>query len=117
MPITAKINRPHPNRMQVLLGDDLVGPLYSVSLGLFNPRRDLSVYSGGIPLVVQSYTFDPVRNRYLLFFEQGLDFDAITQVIHHVPNPPFGELDANPDLYRTSLGHDPDILADPGVSA
>ena len=115
MAITAVVNRPHPNRVQVRLGSDISGPLFSITLGMFDPRRDLDVYNGGRPMTVSSYTWDPVRNRYLLFLEEELDFDYPVQVIHHVPNPAFLEYDENPDLHQLSLGQNPEILADPAV--
>ena len=115
MAITAVVNRLHPNRVQVRLGSDISGPLFSITKGMFDPRRDLDVYNGGRPMTVSSYTWDPVRNRYLLFLEEGLDLDLPVQVIHHVPNPAFAEYDENPDLLQVSLGRDPDLLADPTV--
>ena len=115
MAITAVVNRPHLNRVQLLLGDGISGPLFSITLGMFDPRRDLDIYNGGQPMTVSSYTWDPVRNRYVIFLDGELDFDAPVQLIHHMPNPPFQEYDENPDLLQVSLGQDPDILAPPTV--
>lgn len=109
MAITATVNRPYPNRVQIHLGT-LPGPLLNTRLGDFDPRRDVTVYNGGRRMVVDSFTWDPRGNRYLLFTTEPLDFSAVVQVIHHVPNPPF-EVEGNPDLFLLQPGQDPDILA------
>ena len=102
-------NRPSPYRLQVVL-DDVTGPLISSAMGYFDPRRDLVVYNAGKVMTVKSFTWDPARNRYLLFLAQALDFDAPVQVIHHVPAPTFTEDAENQDLFSVSSGQDPDLF-------
>ena len=115
MTITAVVNRPMPSRIQLLLGNGISGPLFNVVLGMFDPRRDVTVYNGGKPVTISSFTWDPVRNRYLLFMNQEMDLDQPIQIIHHIPNPPFVEYNENPDLMQVAPGQDPDVLADPTV--
>lgn len=102
-------NRPSPYRLQVVL-DDVTGPLISSALGYFDPRRDLAVYNAGRVVAVKSFTWDPARNRYLLFLSQALDFSAPIQVIHHVPAPAFTEDAENQALFSVSSGQDPDLF-------
>lgn len=109
MAIFAVVNRPYPNRVQLNLGT-LPGPLLNPSLGDFDPRRDIQIYNDGKLMTVDSFTWDPKGNRYLIFLTEGLNFDAVTQVIHHVPNPAF-EVEGNPDLSLLHEGQNPDILA------
>ena len=108
------VNRPHPFRLQLILVG-LMGPLASPSLGAFDPRRDVTIYNGGSPMGVSSYTYDPARNRYLVFLQAPLDFDRPIQVIHHVPSPPFAEEEGNAVLSEVAPGHDPDLLVNPAV--
>ena len=68
-------NRPSPYRLQVVL-DDVTGPLISSALGYFDPRRDLVVYNAGRIVTIKSFTWDPARNRYLLFLAKALDFSS-----------------------------------------
>lgn len=110
-PITVLLNRPYPLRVQLCLGG-LTGPLLNPALGDFDPRRDLQIYNDGKLMTVDSFTWDPKRNRYLMFLTESLNFDAVTQVIHHVPDPPF-EVEGNPDLALLQPGQNPDILAAP----
>lgn len=110
MAITAVVNRPYPNRVQLLLGT-LPGPLLHVSYGTFDPRRDVDIYNGGMKMTVDSFTWDPKGNRYLIFLTEALDFNQITQVIHHMPNPPFvGE--SNPTLKNLALGGHPSFVSE-----
>ena len=106
--ISAMVNRPYPRRVQLRLGT-LRGPLSSPSAGEFNPTRDLRVYNGGERKIIESTAWDGAGNRYLLFLTTDLDFEAITQVIHHIPNPPF-EAEGNPTLLMVTPGQDPGIL-------
>ena len=114
MAITAVVNRPYPNRVQIRLGT-LPGPLLHAIHGSFDPRRDVDIYNDGKKMSADSFTWDPKGNRYLVFLTEALDFDAVTQVVHHVPNPPFevdgNEVDGNPDLFLLHAGQNPDILA------
>lgn len=112
MAITATVNRPYPTRVQLHLGT-LTGPLLNPKFGEFDPRRDLRIYNGGRLMTVDSFTFDPVANRYLIFLTKDLDFDVVTQVIHHVPTPPL-EVEGNPELFLIQSGNTPDIVA-PGA--
>ncbi len=82
------VNRPYPRRVQLVLGT-LIGPLKSLSLGAFDPRRDLQIYNGGTLLTIESVAWDGPANRYLMFLTTDLNFDAVTQVIHHAPTSPF----------------------------
>lgn len=107
--IAAMVNRPYPRRVQLTLGTDLQGPLSSPVLGAFDPRRDLRVYNDGELKGIDSFSWDGLGNRYLLFLTSDLNFDALTQVIHHIPSPPF-EIEGNPELGVVSFGSDPDIL-------
>ena len=109
MAITAVVNRPYPNRVQIRLGT-LPGPLLHAIHGSFDPRRDVAIYNGGKKMSADSFTWDPKGNRYLVFLTEALDFNAVTQVVHHVPNPPF-EVEGNPDLFLLHAGQNPDILA------
>jgi hypothetical protein len=112
MAITATVNRPYPTRVQLHLGT-LTGPLLNPRFGEFDPRRDIRIYNGGRLMTVDSFTFDPAGNRYLIFLTKGLNFDVVTQVVHHVPNPPL-EVEGNPELFLMQGGTNPDIVA-PGV--
>ena len=87
--ITAQVNAPYQNRIQLLLGD-WIGPLFQDGpLGQFDPRRDLEVYVDGLPVPVQGFSFDVINNRYLLFMAAAIDLQGAVQVIHHMPSPPF----------------------------
>lgn len=105
----AMVNRPYPRRVQLCLGN-LQGPLASPATGEFTPSRDLRVYNGGERKYIESSAWDGSGNRYLLFLTSDLDFGAVTQVIHHTPNPPF-EVESNPALLMVTPGQDPDILS------
>ena len=89
-PPTAQINSSYPNRIQLSLGD-FIGPLAQPGSPPvdFDPRVDLEVYIDGSLETVKSFSFDPVNNRYLLFMEKNIDQQAVVQVVHHMPDPPF----------------------------
>jgi len=110
----AMVNSPHPDRIQLLLGD-LSGPLTSVLLGDFDPKRDVDIYYNGRKLTPVSSMWDAPNNRYLLFLGELLSFDPVppvVQVIHHMPASPFmGVEPPNPDLGLVDPGLHPDILA------
>jgi len=96
--IYAETNAPYLNRIQLVLAP-YVGPFsQSGPLGSFNPTRDLQVYVDGVPIAVQTWSFDGVENRYLLFMPQLIDLQGAIQVIHHVPSPPFLDSAASPVL-------------------
>ena len=89
--ITAQTNGPYPNRIQLPLGN-WIGPFVQPApgtLGDFDPRRDLEVYVDGILVPVQTFSYDSINNRYLLFLEKTIDLQGVVQVIHHMPDPPF----------------------------
>lgn len=78
-----------PNRIQLVLAP-FAGPLVQGGpLGTFDPRRDLSVYTDGVLQTIQTFAFDSVGNRYLLFTSSTFNLQGVVQVVHHVPNPPF----------------------------
>ena len=117
MPITAMVNRPNPDRLQLLLGE-VGGPLVAEGTGPFDPRRDLGIYYNGDKIVPISFLYDAPNNRYLLYFDLTFSFDPVPpliQVIHHMPNPPFkSAIETNPTLDLLDPGRNPDILG--GVS-
>jgi hypothetical protein len=86
--ITAEVNTPFPNRIQLQL-NDFIGPLESTRLGLFNPGRDLEIYVDGDPLTVQAFTYDAANNRYLIYAPNTFDLQGTIQVTYHLPNPIF----------------------------
>ena len=76
--ITARTNGPYPNRIQLPLGDwirPFVQPAPG-TLGDFDPRRDLEVYVDGLPVAVQTFSYDSINNRYLLFLEKTIDLQG-----------------------------------------
>ena len=109
----AVVNRPSPFRLQLIL-EDLTGPLRNSS-GPFDPRKHIAIYNGGRQIGVDSYSWDPNRNRYLVFLQEALDFDIPIQVIHHVPTPPFAEDLSNPTLLLFEPGKDPDLFDEVGL--
>lgn len=85
----AQTNLPYPNRIQIVLAP-LVGPFVQDGpLGAFDPRRDLQVYVDGALQTVQTFSFDPANNRYLLFMATAINLQGVIQIVHHVPSPPF----------------------------
>ena len=113
--ITAMVNTPHPDRIQLLLGS-LHGPLFSDTLGAFDPRRDVAVYLNGRKVVPKAFTFDSPNNRYLLFLSEVIVFDPppIVQLLHHMPSSPFiSPNPPNPILSLRESGLHPDILVTP----
>ena len=104
------LQTPYPNRVKLELWP-MRGPLTSpdARIGVFSPARDLSIYNGGKLMTVDSSNFDLGANAYYIFLKETLDFNAITQVIHHMPNPPF-EGEANPTLGDLSFGGHPSIV-------
>lgn len=86
--ITAQVNAPYGNRVQVLLGS-LQGPLASATLGALDPVRDFTVYVDGTPATLLSGVYDPGHNRYLVFSSTVLDLTGVIQVLHAMPIAPF----------------------------
>ena len=85
----AQTNAPYSNRIQLVL-DPFTGPfIQNGPLGAFNPIRDLQVYVDGVLIPVQTWSFDAVNNRYLLYMNQAINLQGVIQIIHHVPSPPF----------------------------
>ena len=104
----AQTNAGYPNRIQIVLAP-FVGPFVQDGpLGTFDPRRDLEVYVDGVKLPVQTFSFDAVNNRYLLYMGQAINLQGTIQIVHHVPSPPF-LFQANPPLFDLQLGEEPDI--------
>src|ERR1017187_758873 len=88
--MSVETNAPYPNRIQWMLGE-YVGPfVQNGPLGSFDPRRDLEVYVDGALIPVRSFTYDATNNRYLLYMSQNINLQGVVQMIHHMPNPPFG---------------------------
>ena len=90
--ITAIVNAPYSNRIQLALGD-WIGPLVQPTSPprLFDPTRkqDLEIYVDGLPVSVKTASYDAVNNRYLLFMDRDINLKGVIQVIHHMPKPPF----------------------------
>ena len=83
-------NAPFPNRIQLIL-DGVSGPLVQNGpLGQFDPRRDLELYIDGILTPVYTFTYDVTNNRYLLYTQNAINLQGVIQVVHHMPDPPFG---------------------------
>jgi hypothetical protein len=90
--VTAVTNLPYPNRIQLVLGTWIGSLIQPTSPPVeFDPTNTehLEVYVDGLPLVIESASFDPVNNRYLLFAEKAFNLQGVVQVIHHMPSPPF----------------------------
>ena len=104
----AQTNAPYPNRIQ-LQCSPLVGPFVQDGpLGAFDPRRDLLVYADGVLQTIQTFSFDAVNNRYLLYLANAINLQGVIQVIHHVPSPPFS-FSTNPPLFDVTPGDSPGI--------
>ena len=88
--IVAQTNAPYPNRIQLTLGD-WIGPLIQPSSPPveFDPTVDVEIYVDGLPVAVQTASYDAINNRYLLFMERNINLQGVIQVIHHMPSPPF----------------------------
>lgn len=101
-------NAPYPNRIQWVL-ENYTGPFTQDGpYGDFDPRRDLEVYVDGVRTPIRSYIFDLFNNRYLLYTSQPINLQGVIQVVHHMPNPPFGVL-TNPPIVFTSTGDGPGL--------
>lgn len=99
-------NGPYPNRIQILC-TPYIGPFVQDGpLGLFNPSRDLDIYVDGVLQTVQTFSFDEVGNRYLLFMARTFNLRGLIQVVHHMPSPPFSA-EVNPPLYDLTFGIEP----------
>lgn len=99
-------NGPYPNRLQLTLAP-FIGPfVQNGPLGLFNPGRDLDIYVDGVKLTVQTYSFDSVNNRYLIYMTAPFNLQGVIQVVHHMPSPPF-TAEVNPPLYDLTPGSEP----------
>lgn len=82
-------NQPYSNRIQIVLAP-FIGPFgQNGPLGDFDPRRDLQVYVDGVLQVVQSFSYDAVNNRYLLFMQNSINLQGVIQIVYHVPSPSF----------------------------
>ncbi len=88
----AETNAPYPNRIAIYLAP-YVGPFFQNGpLAVFNPQRDLTITIDGVVTAVSTWAFDAVNNRYLLYMVTAFNLQGTVQVVHHVPNPPFGGL-------------------------
>ena len=81
-----------------------------MTLGVFNPIRDLQIYVDGNLIPIQTWSFDVTNNRYLLYMNQAINLHGTIQVVHHVPSPPF-QFNANPPILNVQVGVEPDIDA------
>lgn len=109
MAIYAETNAPYPNRIALYLAP-YVGPFFQNGpLVTFNPIRDLQVYVDGTLQTIQTWSFDSVNNRYLLYLNQAFNLQGVVQVVHHVPDPPFYSIvpAGNPLILYLSLGESP----------
>ena len=104
--IEAVANGPYPTRLQLKCGS-LIGPfVQNGPLGLFNPGRDLDIICDGVKLTVQTFSFDSVNNRYLIYMTAPFNLQGVIQVIHHMPSPPFTAL-VNPPIFDLTPGDEP----------
>ena len=109
MAIYAETNAPYPNRIALYLAP-YVGPFFQNGpLVTFNPVRDLKVYVDGTLQTIQTWSFDAVNNRYLLYLNQAFNLQGVIQIVHHVPDPPFYSIvpAGNPLVLYLSLGESP----------
>lgn len=86
--ITASVSTYYPRRVQITVGDERTPPKTEDGI-ILDPREYVRVYNGGSLLEVESYTWDSVLSRYLLFFSEDLDLTLPVQVIYHSPSTPF----------------------------
>ena len=92
MAIYAETNAPYPNRIALYLAP-YVGPFFQNGpSGTFNPIRDLSSVRRWSIHDDSTWSFDSVNNRYLLYLNQAFNLQGVVQIVHHVPDPPFGGL-------------------------
>lgn len=99
-------NGPYPNRLQITLAP-FIGPfVQNGPLGLFSPGRDLDIYVDGLKLTVQTFSFDSVNNRYLIYMTAPFNLQGVIQVVHHMPSPPF-TAEVNPPLFDLTPGSEP----------
>jgi len=104
----AQTNAPYLNRIQLVCAP-FTGPFVQDGpLGEFDPRRDLQVYVDGVLQTIQTFSFDAVNNRYLLYLANAINLQGVIQVIHHVPSPPFS-FQTNPPLFDITPGDSPGI--------
>jgi hypothetical protein len=91
-------NQPYTNRVQLLL-TPFFGPFVQPGpLGDFDPRRDVEVYVDGVRQVVQTFSYDPVNNRYLLYMQNEINLQGTIQLVYHTVSPPFqGRVQAEAD--------------------
>jgi hypothetical protein len=109
----AQTNEPYSNRIQIALAP-FAGPFVQGGLlDSFDPRRDLSVYVDGVLQAVQTFSFDPANNRYLLFMANVINLQGVIQVIHHVPSPPF--VSGSGMAYSLAASPNPTYLTAPVV--
>jgi len=88
--VEAITNGPFTNRIQLIV-DPFFGPFIQPGSPPvdFDPRVDLDVYVDGVLIPVQTFNYDALNNRYLLYMERAFDLSGFIQIISHVPNPPF----------------------------
>jgi len=105
----AQTNAPYLNRIQLVCAP-FTGPFVQDGpLGEFDPRRDLQVYVDGVLQTIQTFSFDAVNNRYLLYLANAINLQGVIQIVHHVPDPPFYSIvpAGNPLILYLSLGESP----------
>jgi hypothetical protein len=88
MNISLETNAPYPNRIQLILGDQITGPLVG-STRAFNPSVDVTVYIDGIAVALANWSFDSANNRYLLYTYAIFDPTSIVQAVYHMSTPLF----------------------------
>jgi hypothetical protein len=109
-----EVNGPYPNRVQLIL-EQFIGPfVQNGPLGPFDPRRDVEVYVDGVLIPVRNFTFDSANNRYLMYMDREINLQGVIQVVHHMPNPPFGYT-TNPTLFDLQDGTSPGLAPGGGL--
>lgn len=103
------LQTPYPNRIKLDCWP-MQGPFYHPTMGAFSPARDLNIYNGGRLMTVDSSNYDAYANAYFIFLTEPLDFTQATQVIHHMPKPPF-EGESNPTVRNVSTGTSPSLVS------
>lgn len=97
-------NQPYSNRIQIVL-TPFIGPFVQDGpLGDFDPRRDLQVYVDGVLQVIQSFSYDAINNRYLLFMQNSINLQGVVQIVYHVASPSFQGQVLAPVAATTSAG-------------
>jgi hypothetical protein len=89
------LNPAYPNRIQLRLGY-IQGPLATAAGLSFDPGSDLEVSIDGTLTSIQSFTFDALANRYLMFVASTIPVTSLVQVTYHMPATRFLDSGGNP---------------------